>query len=268
MFLSPVSGAKRSSSALSEENVTPEMSDTDQRTSSAAQKALSRSNSPYQSPLGTPSKSTTTGSYRICPPLKRGKKSEKPTQDPFPNRFDVTLGSALPNLTVPQDLSSFARTTLTYTDGEATRNICKQHLPKSCGGAALFMLLTDLVRKDQKPREIKPEFWTWYANCEMARVDEIQRIAKETAGITLTISKAPTKTPLTYLKKLLESSNHSIISAITHPQLHGHWIIIDKITDTHTNIRDPNTGSAFSVPNETMKSYYTDVNENVLSVSN
>jgi len=296
MALTPILG-KRSHSAVSESVETPEESDLSSRSSSAAKRTLKEqsTNTPLTSPnkpnLFTPPNQMGNAIYHIPPktvkreihktaiPFEENNRaravfgrnihpisattasSTKPTvvKEPlFPNPHKIAAGEPLANFTVPQGLLQEARTTLTYIDDKITRNVCKQHSSRDCGSTALLMILMDIVRKTGKSLPITNAFWNWYSTCELATATEIVNIAKKEAGVTLTTHKVPQNAPLAFLKGLIESSNYPVISGISHPQLDGHWIVVDRITDTHSNIRDPSTGRAYKDPNSIMESYYMD----------
>lgn len=295
----PYSGTKRDSDG-SPKN--PEQSSTIKLAQTAFQRAISGTplTSPAKGAKGTPVQQVSSDAFRTCPDLpttSKPKKSKiketmttkalwgkssstqpaqkeeaKSTQKkgpPFPNPMKIIAGAELENFPIPQGPSLYARTTLTYSAAGILRNLCKQHSATDCGATAILMLLTDIVRKTDKALPIADEFWRWYSTCELADASQIARHAKNDAGIELAISKAPQDTPLEHLKTLIDSSGYPVISGITHPQLHGHWIVVDRINDTHTYIRDPKTGGAYMIPNEIMSTYYDEeITEFVLNVAN
>jgi len=169
----------------------------------------------------------------------------------------LTVETPLSPLCIPN--APFSIGTI-YNDGETPRNIIQQAKgTKSCWAYSFAMLLTDAIRSG-KDLSLDEGFRTWFGKASLLNADQVQGEA-ERLGLPLTFTNIPQKNPLDTIKRQLETSGFPVLVTIEHPIYSGHAIVIDKISDTHTTVRDPADGKAFVVPNDKMQSYFKDQEE-------
>lgn len=134
----------------------------------------------------------------------------------------------------------------------------------TCGPGCVLMIATQHVEKlaDNEP------FWHWYTTTRLANASSLLngfRALEIPAKICrLTVSELPSgvehkvvdsKGALAHVKETILATNQPVILAITHPILMGHWIIVDGFDKGCALIRDPYTGKAFAVPEETLSKW-------------
>jgi hypothetical protein len=66
------------------------------------------------------------------------------------------------------------------------------------------------------------------------------------------------KDAIIFMKNTINSTKHSLITAITHPKLAGHWVIIDEFNDGNVYGRCPRFGIAFCVSETTLEEWLFD----------
>lgn len=153
-----------------------------------------------------------------------------------------------------------------YDDHDTKRNVLKQpEGSKSCWAYSLAMLMTDLERKEKKDINIDNKFWKWMGNAYLLNAEKVQKEAKR-INIPLEQSSIPCEDPLKFLRGKISSSGFPVLTSITHPIIQGHAIVVDKVDDSETTIRDPYTGQAWNLENGIAETYYQDVPEKCLSV--
>ncbi|NGX60407.1 MAG: hypothetical protein KR126chlam3_01580, partial [Chlamydiae bacterium] len=89
----------------------------------------------------------------------------------------------------------------------------------------------------------------------LLKAETVQEQASK-IGVNLKLTNIPLEDPLFHIRKQIETSGFPVLTAIDHQIFSGHAIVVDKITDTHTTIRDPYSGEAWEIPNEEITSYY------------
>lgn len=195
-----------------------------------------------------------------------GPATHSPDIIPFP------IESQLPLSFEPKDKE---KTPVSYTGsyrlGEKSLP-CIQQPPQrsSCGTAALLMLIAPFLREGT----LSDDFWRWYGSTGLTNADDLkERVHAENLEIqtraiffhTSSIiermkGEAHAYDHLVSIASRIEVFDHLIrpnrlpcIVSITHPVLHGHWILIDSIDreSSMVFIRDPYSGKAYrlSIPN-------------------
>lgn len=179
-------------------------------------------------------------------------------------------GNNLPIETDPtplelQNAPERLHTRLIYKDGDTHRNVMKQpNGSKSCWAYSFAMLLTDLKRSG-KEFSLNESFHRWFTGSNSLTAEEVQIEAKR-LGVELTLTLIPQGNSLRTVSKQLEESGFPVVVTIEHKVFSGHAIVIDKVTDTHTTIRDPFSGKVFVIPNDTMKTYFIDEDSGIESL--
>jgi len=185
----------------------------------------------------------------------------KPPSPSFPGA-NLTVETPLSPFPIPN--APFSTGTI-YNDGETPRNIIKQPKgSKSCWAYSFAMLLTDAIRSG-KDLSLDEGFSTWFGKAYLLTADKVQGEA-ERLGLPLTLTNIPQQDPLDTIKRQLETSGFPVLVTIEHPIYSGHAIVIDKVTETHTTVRDPADGKVFVIPNDTMKGYFVDDSDTVVSL--
>ncbi|NGX47893.1 MAG: hypothetical protein K1000chlam3_01278 [Chlamydiae bacterium] len=142
-----------------------------------------------------------------------------------------------------------------YKDQGIKHNVFKQPpKSKSCWAYSLAMLLTDIIRTE-KPLALNDSFWTWFQNADLLNAENVKQKATE-IGVSLELTKIPRENSLEHIRNKIAESGFPVLTAIDHPYFSGHAIVVDKVTDKKTTIRDPYSGEVFVIPNEAMKDYY------------
>lgn len=168
----------------------------------------------------------------------------------------------------PIDMGIAIATNNIYRDRGAIRNVFKQpEGSKSCWAYSFAMLVSDLFRENRNEMPLE-KLQEWMDNSYLLRADKVKTFASS-IGIELEHTKIPLRNPLEHLQDQLEKSGHSLLISIDHPEIMGHAIVVDHISDTETTLRDPFTGKAWRISNEEMVALVTDddVSENCLSLS-
>lgn len=146
-----------------------------------------------------------------------------------------------------------------YTDFNGTKhNVFQQPLYSKSGWAyCLAMLLTDVLRRGQHCLKIEANFWEWFQKAYSEHYSNIKQKAEE-IGLKLEHSSIPVNEPLPFIREKIENSGFPVLATIEHPQLRGHVVVIDQVTDDNTTLRDPFSGKVWVVSNESMKNYFKD----------
>jgi len=147
-----------------------------------------------------------------------------------------------------------------YKDQRVKHNVFQQPQgSKSCWAYSLAMLLTDIIRKG-KSLELDESFGNWFQNADLLNAENVKQKATE-IGVSLELTKIPRENSLEHIRNKIAESGFPVLTAIDHPYFSGHAIVVDKVTDEETTIRDPYSGKVFVIPNETMKNYYANTED-------
>lgn len=150
-----------------------------------------------------------------------------------------------------------------YKNNGHTYTIVQQISKKDCGAAAFLMLFTDLMRLDENKLNFSDPIWKWATSCSLINAAsllekcnpflknssyqlerKIFRIEGDDENAIIASSK---EVIIDEIQSILKTSKFSVILSITHPEIKGHWIVVDSI-DREKNeiyIRDPFSGKAY-----------------------
>ncbi len=192
---------------------------------------------------------------KILPPIPPtpGFSRHKSKEPAFPGK-NIKLENDLD----PIQFSDLLSPILVYKDQQGDKhNVFQQpEGSKSCYAYSFAMLLTDIIRKG-KSLELDDSFDNWFNRAYLLNEENVQKKAKE-LGVFLEHTKIPNETPMDHIRKEIEKSGFPVLTTIEHPRFSGHAIVVDKVTDTETTIRDPYSGKVFVIPNEKMNKNYDD----------
>jgi hypothetical protein len=175
-------------------------------------------------------------------------------------------------------ISTFQSCAYKPSSQSMSHTIVQQKNKKGCGGAAALMVLLDHYQRTRSADTlasltVEQSFLTWATTAELTRTDAMALYLKN-QGLTPVISKfskavteessttnsdgilektIPVKNSkelVTQVKNLLAETHKSMILGIRHPQIEGHWIVVDEFSQNSTDagvfhIRDPFTCSAY-----------------------
>lgn len=200
-------------------------------------------------------------------PVKRKKVPQPNTPGKKPFNQDLFEGFAFPS-TDPRghrDNKMLETLQIQYKSKEYTPEgsmephiILKQNILNDCGGASAAMLLSDVILKDAKLVKCDDRscenFQNWCALRTLTKPEDLKKGLKlalndtvkvQTGNLPLDAAQA-----FKQIHALHRESELPIIVSIEHPIIRGHWILIDKVTDTHAFIRDPASGKAYKITRE------------------
>ena len=229
--------------------------------SSTTSKTSKQTSRIFEIPTTPPRKST-----RLPPiPPTPGFSGHKSNEPAFPGK-NIKLENDLD----PIQFSDLLSPILVYKDQQGDKhNVFQQpEGSKSCYAYSFAMLLTDIIRKG-KSLELDDSFDNWFNRAYLLNEKAVQEKAKE-LGVFLEHTKIPNANPMDHIRKEIEKSGFPVLTTIEHPRFSGHAIVVDKVTDIETTIRDPYSGKVFVIPNEKMNENYNDDffgMENCLSVA-
>lgn len=133
-------------------------------------------------------------------------------------------------------------------------SLYQQNSSKDCGGAALLMVFTDLMRNDSSLGLIDSAFLTWVSRSYQTEAQEIIAQAKK-HQLNFHSEKLRNKTALETIQKHIRSMDLPVIVSITHPIICGHWIVVDGIENGFVFIRDTHSGEAYCIPSKDFLSF-------------
>lgn len=202
----------------------------------------------------TPYVSTLTTCPGTVGPSKLNLGPERPF---FENAQPVQTGANPSAFQIPTALEQTFESGKVYSIGGRTHSLYKQQSTKDCAVPAFLMLLSDIARHKQ-PVTIDENFAVRFTNVSLWNANRIQKEALECAGIPLSKTTLPIEKPLKEIQNLIQRTGLPIITAITHPRIDGHWIVVDHIGENESYFRDPMSGMPYKVDNSVMETWYQD----------
>lgn len=146
----------------------------------------------------------------------------------------------------------------------------------SCGTAAVLMAyLTSFPKWSEQLDLIPDPFWDWYKQSELSSastlVSKLLFLQKKPDPQWIKFNKTASEEALNdryteilaidgsaavvEMKKILKNPQDTLILAITHPELEGHWIVVNQLEDDSFLVRDPYSGRGFILNGEKLASY-------------
>ncbi|NGX38519.1 MAG: hypothetical protein K1000chlam2_01693 [Chlamydiae bacterium] len=150
-----------------------------------------------------------------------------------------------------------------YTIDGTDRLLIQQLTEKDCGITSFLMIYTDLIRTSPDAFDLSESYWSTHLSggeypSDLLCLFPNDSLSKLGVNAQLKSVDAPQKV-LHVCKEHLKQTGHSIIAQISFPKIQsGHYIVIDKIDDSHVYLRDPYTALAYKVPHDTFMKETTD----------
>jgi len=141
----------------------------------------------------------------------------------------------------------------------------------SCGTAACLMAALTATGFDIKTiKNLPKDFLNWYTTASLTRAkDIVQQLAilgKKGEWITFRTDKQSdaeknqtfidvkdAKATVEKIKEQLDTPEKTIILAITHERLDGHWVVLNQMNSDQFLLRDPYSGKGFNVKGEDLE---------------
>ena len=155
----------------------------------------------------------------------------------------------------------------------------------SCGPGCALMIAADRQKVESAFGD--QVFRQWYAKTEITDAKNIQRafqrlqiscklfrfttdkdyaLSEEDVGQYNLKRGKNSKDAIEFMKNTIDRTKCSLITAITHPKLYGHWVIIDEFDKGKVYGRCPRFGIAFCVPEATLGKWLFDREEKIQSM--